>query len=152
MKGEVIGIVSYILSKSGGFQGLGFAATANMATKLLLDKKGIWYGVDVSLVTGELARIFNLPQDGGILVERVADGSPGSIMGLKGGIYSMEIEGEEFIVGGDIILSILGDKILNEESIIILRDKMKALKKGDIPTMTVLRGGKIVDLNYKVVN
>ena len=151
-EGEIIGIVSYILSRSGGFQGLGFAATSNMATKLLLEKKGIWYGVEVSLLTGELARIFNLPQDGGILVEKVADKSPGAMMGLKGGIYNMEIEGEEFLVGGDIILSILGHKIITEEHIVILRDKMKALKKGNVMSMTILRGGKINDLKYTVAN
>jgi S1-C subfamily serine protease len=152
MEGEIIGIVSYILSRSGGFQGLGFAATSNMATKLLLEKKGIWYGVEVSLLTGELARIFNLPQDGGILVEKVADKSPGAIMGLKGGIYNMEIEGEELLVGGDIILSILGNKIISEEHVVILRDKMKALKKGDVLSMSVLRGGKIIELKYTVAN
>ena len=37
MKGEVIGIASYILSKSGGFEGLGFAATSNICQTLLLD-------------------------------------------------------------------------------------------------------------------
>jgi S1-C subfamily serine protease len=152
MEGEIIGIVSYILSRSGGFQGLGFAATSNMATKLLLEKKGIWYGVEVSLLTGELARIFNLPQDGGILVEKVADKSPGAIMGLKGGIYNMEIEGEELLVGGDIILSILGNKIISEEHVVILRDKMKALKNGDVLSMSVLRGGKIIELKYTVAN
>ena len=37
MKGEVIGIVSYIISQSGGFEGLGFVITSNMAKRLLLD-------------------------------------------------------------------------------------------------------------------
>lgn len=150
MKGEVVGIVSYILSESGGFQGLGFAATANMATKLLLEEKGIWFGVDGLLLTAGLAKIFNLPQDGGILIQKVADLSPGSIMGLQGGIYNMEIEGEKLIVGGDIILSILGQKIGNEESMLNLSQDMKALKKGDKMDLKVMRGGKIVDLNYTI--
>lgn len=148
MKGEVVGIVSYILSESGGFQGLGFAATSNMATKLLLEEKGVWFGVDGVLLSGGMARIFNLPQSGGILIQKVADQSPGSMMGLQGGIYSLEIEGEKFIVGGDIILTILGRKIEGEESMINLREQMKALKKGDKMDLTVMRGGKVVDLIY----
>ena len=150
MKGEVIGIVSYILSESGGFQGLGFAATSNMATKLLLEEKGVWFGVDGVLLSGGIARIFNLPQNGGILIQKVANLSPGSIMGLQGGLYNMNLEGEKFIVGGDIILSILGKKVENEEDMLDLSPKIKALMKGEIMHLTVMRGGMLVDLSYTV--
>lgn len=152
MKGEVVGIVSYILSESGGFQGLGFAATANMATKLLLEEKSVWFGIDGILLNRGLAKIFNLPQDGGILVQKVADLSPGSIMGLQGGIYNMEIEGEKLIVGGDIILTILGKKIEGEDSMINLSQDLKALKKGDKMDLTVMRAGKVFNLNYTIAH
>lgn len=152
MKGEVVGIVSYILSESGGFQGLGFAATANMATKLLLEEKSVWFGIDGILLTPGLAKIFNLPQQGGILVQKVADSSPGFIMGLQPGMYTMEIEGENLIVGGDIILTILGKKIEGEEAMLNLSQEIKALKKGDKMDLTVMRGGKIVELNYTIAN
>ena len=49
MNGEVIGIVSHILSKSGGFEGMGFAVTSNSAKQLLLEEKRIWSGVDILL-------------------------------------------------------------------------------------------------------
>lgn len=68
MSGEVIGIVSYILSQSGGFQGLRFVATSNIATKLLLEEKFIWDGMDAIFINGLLASIFNVPQSGGLLV------------------------------------------------------------------------------------
>lgn len=150
MDGEVIGIVSYILSESGGFQGLGFAATSNMATKLLLEEKGIWFGVDAILLNSGLAKIFNLPQDGGILVQKVADLSPGGIMGLQGGIYNMVIEGKKLTVGGDIILSILDQKIEKEDDMLDLSEKFKSLKEKDVITLKVMRGGKLVDLNYTI--
>jgi S1-C subfamily serine protease len=150
MKGEVIGIVSYILSESGGFQGLGFAATTNMATKLLSAEKGIWFGVDGVLLNSGLAKIFNLPQTGGILVQKVADLSPGSMMGLQGGLYNMELEGEKMIVGGDIILSVMGKKIENEESMAEIRESMSGLNKGDRLDLRVMRGGKLVDLFYVI--
>ena len=150
MKGEVIGIVSYILSESGGFQGLGFAATSNMATKLLLEEKGIWFGVDGVLLSSGLAKIFNLPQGGGILVQKVADLSPGGIMGLQGGMYNLEIEGQKFTVGGDIILSILGQKIESEDDMLNLSEQLKALKEKDVMKLKVMRGGKIEELNYTI--
>ena len=152
MDGEVVGIVSYILSESGGFQGLGFAATSNMASKLLLEEKSVWFGIDGVLLSEGLAKIFNLPQNGGILVQKVADLSPGSIMGLQGGIFNMEIEGETYLVGGDIILTIQGKKVEGEEAMVTISPELKALKKGAKMQVTVMRRGKIVELNYTIAN
>lgn len=152
MKGEVIGIVSYILSESGGFQGLGFAATANMATRLLLEEKSVWFGIDGVLLNESMAKIFNLPQNGGILIQKVADLSPGSIMGLQPGLFNMEIEGQKLIVGGDIILSILGRKIEGEDAMLELSQDIKSLKKGDKMDMKVMRLGKVIDINYTIAN
>lgn len=104
------------------------------------------------LLSGGIAQIFNLPQKGGILVQKVADLSPGSIMGLQGGIYNMEIEGEKIVVGGDIILSIQGIKIEKEDDMLNLSPTLKAFKKGDKMNLTVMRGGKIVELNYTIAN
>lgn len=148
MKGEVIGIVSYILSESGGFQGLGFAATSNMATKLLIEEKGMWFGIDGVLINQGFAEILNIPQKGGILVQKVVDLSPAGIMGLQGGTYNMVIEGEKFIVGGDVILTILGKKVENENDMLVLKDDIKALKEKDVMKITVMRAGKIEELNY----
>ena len=62
MKGEVIGVVSNILTQSGGFQGIGFASSSNITKELLFEKKIIWNGTDVIPLTGKIAQIFNLPQ------------------------------------------------------------------------------------------
>ncbi len=148
MDGEVIGIVSYILSESGGFQGLGFAATINMAKRLLLEEKGIWFGVDGVMLPPALARIFNLPQNGGILIQKVADLSPGSMMGLQGGVFKMEIEGEELIVGGDIVLTMMGVKIENSDDMLNVKKKLVQIKSKDEIQVQVMRNGKIVDLKY----
>ena len=150
MKGEVIGIVSYILTESGGFEGLGFAATSNIARKLLLDEKGVWFGVDAMLITESLAKILNVPQKGGILVQKVAELSPGFMMGLKGGSYEMVLEKQKLIVGGDIILSMFGEKIENEKDLLDAHEKIRSLKDKDVIDVTVLRGGKIVKLSYTI--
>ena len=85
MAGEVIGIVSHNISKSGGSEGLGFVVTINTAKKLLLERKSFWSGIDGTMLTGDLAAIFNLPQPAGFLVKTVAQGSSAWNMGLLGG-------------------------------------------------------------------
>ena len=71
MKGEVIGVVSNILTESGGFQGIGFASSSNITKDLLFEKEVIWNGTDLVPLTGKIAKVFNLPQESGLLVQRV---------------------------------------------------------------------------------
>ena len=83
MAGEVIGIVSHNISKSGGSEGLGFVVTINTAKKLMLERKSFWSGIDGTMLTGDLAAVFNLPEPAGFLVKTVAQGSVGWDMGLS---------------------------------------------------------------------
>ena len=71
-------------------------------------------------------------------------------MGLQGGMYNMEIDGEEMVVGGDIILSVQGNKIENMEDYLDLRETLKDLKENDQLKLQVMRAGKIIDLNYTI--
>jgi serine protease Do len=73
LKGEVIGIVSNIMSRSGGSEGLAFAATSNTARRILLEQKPFWTGIEGLVVDGNLARALNLTQPAGMLVQRVAE-------------------------------------------------------------------------------
>jgi S1-C subfamily serine protease len=61
MKGEVVGVVSAIISNSGGSEGLGFVATSNMARQLLLEQKSFWSGVSGYFITNESAKLLNVP-------------------------------------------------------------------------------------------
>ena len=54
MGGEVIGIVSHVISKSGGSEGLGFVVTINTAKQLLLERPSIWSGLEGQLLSGSL--------------------------------------------------------------------------------------------------
>ncbi|MDH3708913.1 MAG: trypsin-like peptidase domain-containing protein [Cyclobacteriaceae bacterium] len=147
MKGEVIGVVSYILSQSGGFEGLGFAATSNIAQELLFQEQILWAGIDAYLLTGEMAKIFNLPQPHGILVQKVVFDSPLGLMGVQGGTYTATIEDEEIIVGGDIILEIDGIRFsTSDQELRQLADHLKKRKPQDPLVITVLRSGKMVEL------
>lgn len=150
MKGEVIGIASFILSRSQGFQGLGFASTSNIAKKLLLEQHAVWTGVQSNFVYGPFAGILNLPQKGGVLVERVAANSLGDKIGLQGGYYKTIIEDEEFILGGDIILMVEKIPLTNEDNLIKSWYKLQTLSSGDFLRIKLLRRGKILEISKMI--
>src|ERR1051325_816455 len=141
MKGEIVGIVTNILSKSGGSEGLAFAATSNTARRFLLDQKPFWTGIEGMLVDGNLARALNLPQPAGVLVQRVAEGSIASRCGLRAGTLRATVEGQEIILGGDIILAANGVDVNQEESFDDLYGQMTRTTSGNNVVITVFRQG-----------
>ena len=151
MAGEVIGIVSQILSTSGGFQGVGFAVTSNVARKLLLNKKSFWTGIDGYLLTNELARILNVPQSAGLLVMRAAENSPASDLRLIAGTIPTNIGGAELVVGGDIILEVAGIQIVEDwKTLDAMQTALGNLQTGEKFTLKVLRAGMVVELSAYV--
>lgn len=146
LNGEVIGLVSFILSQSGGFEGIGFAATINVAKKQLLGEQPFWFGIETIPVKGEMARIFNVPQEMGLLVQRVASGSPSDLAGVKGGLYKVEIEGMDFLGGGDVILALDQYTISPGLNIQEFREYVATRKPGATFTLKVLRGGQVLEL------
>ena len=150
MKGEVIGVVSNILTQSGGFQGIGFASSSNITKELLFEKKIIWNGTDLIPLTGKVAQIFNLPQESGLLVQRVVKLSPFGVLGIEDGDVEMTLNGEKLIVGGDIILSINGIKFENtDESLVNIAKVMERKSENDPLEIVVFRAGKKVTLGRK---
>ena len=148
LDGKVVGIVSHILSQSGGSEGVGFATSINTAEELLLKRKSLWSGLEFQYVADELARALNIPQDAGLLIQRVADASPGYVMGLQPGTVPVRIGGEEFLIGGDIILAIQGIAISTDtEKTCDLRQTLLDLTPGSRIEVKVLRAGKILTLS-----
>ncbi len=90
-RGEAVGIATAIASRSGGFQGVGFAIPVDLAKpivqQLRLDGRVTrgWLGVSIQPLTPELAKSFGLPREEGALVASVVDGSPAGRAGLKAG-------------------------------------------------------------------
>jgi serine protease Do len=147
MDGEVVGVVSQILSRSGGFEGLGFAVTSNVARRLLFNDRSFWAGVDGYLLTGELAGLFNLPQPAGLLVMRAAENSPASDLGLRAGAVRALIGEEELIVGGDIILEVAGVPLAEDWGTLAeMQAALVKLRPGDKYSVKVLRGGRVIEL------
>ncbi|MFD1294859.1 S1C family serine protease [Lutibacter holmesii] len=143
MKGEVIGIASFILSQSGSSAGLGFGTTSNIAKKVLMDQPNLWTGMEFLILSDELAEVFNLPQEAGLLVLSVTSKGLGSKMGLRGGYMKAVIEGQEMLIGGDVILEVAGIQLNSSEGMKMLRNKMSTFKKGETYLVKYLRAGEV---------
>jgi S1-C subfamily serine protease len=149
-QGEAIGIVSHILSTSGGFQGVGFVITSNLARRVLLDDPSPWSGLDGVLIEGPMARALNLPQSAGVLVETVAAGSPASAIGLQAGNLKAQIGGQTFTLGGDVILAINGVIIGTPQFSQRIEEKNRSLSDDDHYVLRVLREGHVIELRRLV--
>lgn len=151
MKGEVIGIVSHISSQSGGSEGLGFAASANMARRMLLDEPTVWLGASYMLLNDELAAALNAGQSSGMLVQTVTEGSISDKLGLKPGYIPAEIGGAEVLLGGDIITGINGTPVLSTDAgLSQLFRTYRRVKPGDRVTVSIIRRGEALELDALV--
>jgi serine protease Do len=150
MQGEVIGVVSHNISKSGGSEGLGFVVTLNTARQLLLQKRSFWSGLEGLTLSDELADLLNLPnRSAGFIVKTVAKGSPADQIGVRGATQLVTISGQEVPLGGDVILSVQGIPA-SAANAARIRDAMSALASGTPFTARILRAGEILDLTGRL--
>ncbi len=145
MTGEVIGIASHNITKSGGSEGLGFVVTINMARRLLLEQGSFWSGMSGVIVGGQVARALNLPQAVGLMVQQVAANSPAARMDLRPGLIPSSIEGKSFLLGGDIILAVQ-EREIGTETYAALQARLRSLPRGSTISVVVLRDGRPVTL------
>jgi serine protease Do len=148
LKGEVIGIVTNILSRSGGSEGLGFAVTSTAARQLLLDRKSFWFGLDGILVEGDVAKALNLPQPAGIVVQHVSEGSPAWLQGVRAGTLRTLVDGEDMLLGGDVLLEINGIPVTASAGTVDqIYAGLSQLKTGERLSSKVLRAGQVIELS-----
>lgn len=148
-KGEVIGIVSYILSKSGGFEGLGFAVTSNTVNESLFQSPMAWSGMTGITLQGAIARAFNLPQQSGYLIQKIAAGSPAAAIGLRPGYIPASIGGQELLIGGDIILNVEGVDI-EPHAMSEVATMVDSKRAGDVVRLRVLRDGAVILISSRI--
>ena len=144
--GQVIGIVSHMITKSGGSEGLGFVVTEATVRRLLMERRLFYLGVEGTMLTESVARLLNVPQAGGYLVKSVVKGSLGERLGLQGGDRLASVDGRQLVLGGDIILTSQGVAVLTIDDLIQANRLIRDQPPGREVRMRVLRAGKVVDL------
>lgn len=138
IRGEVIGINTAIATRSGGYQGIGFAIPSNSA-KLIMEslltegkvRRGL-LGVNIQDLNESLAESFGKTEASGALVSQVIKGSPAE----KAGVQS-----------GDIILKFNGRKVSGAGQ---LKNLVGRVKPGADATLTIFRNRKKMTLDVKI--
>jgi serine protease Do len=146
MSGEVIGVVSHMISKSGGSEGLGFVVSSRTIRELLLEKRAYWTGADFHTLTPAEAALLNVPQRSGLLLKAVARGSPLETAGLRGGTTKGTIDGHELVLGGDVILAVADMRIGSPEDVMRIREQLRRLPPRADVVVTAFRAGRSFDV------
>lgn len=149
----MIGVVTNILSRSGGSEGLGFAVTSKVARQVLLEKKSFWFGLDGILIEGDVAKALNLPQAAGIVVQHVSQGSPAWRHGLRAGTLRTSVDGEDMLLGGDVLLEIDGIPVTEAAATVDqIYTSLSQLKADERLRSKVLRAGQVIELSTVITS
>jgi S1-C subfamily serine protease len=140
----VIGVNSQIAPAVGssGNVGIGFAVPSNTVKDVVAQLVATgrvdraYLGIGGSTITEDLARVFKLPVDAGVLVERVGEGTAAARAGLEAGTSSVVVAGESYMPGGDLIVAVAGKRVSSLEE---LRDALADHKPGDKVKLTIYR-------------
>lgn len=135
LNGEVIGINTAIVTKSGGYTGIGFAIPSNLAKHVMdqIISSGVvtraYLGVILQPIDKELADAMSLDQNDGILISEVIKDSPASKAGLE---------------DGDIILNLNNKKVKNVNK---FRNEIALMDPGASVKIDLLRQNKNITLD-----
>ena len=148
--GSVVGINTFISEEANS---IGFALPINAGKAILRDLRETgrvirpWLGLQGREIDSQVTSILRLPLSPGYLIEVVYDGSPAERAGVRGGSLSVVVQGEEYLVGGDILTAIEGSPIRTHQDYLA---KTKALKPGQRTRITILRDGQRRELSLTV--
>ncbi|MBM3321665.1 MAG: DegQ family serine endoprotease [Candidatus Eisenbacteria bacterium] len=135
LDGRVVGINTAIASRSGGYQGVGFAIPINMVTRIkdeLIASGSVtrgWLGVGIQPVTKEIQEALDLPDRNGVLISSVVEDSPAE---------KARIERQ------DVIVALNGEKV---ESLRSFRNRIAATPPGTKVDLSIVRGSKKKDVS-----
>lgn len=138
INGELVGINTAIASRTGGFEGIGFAVPSNMAQKVLtaLITKGKvtrgYLGISIQDIDENIAKGMQLKSIEGVLVGTVVSGSPAAKAGLR---------------TGDVILDFNDRKALSS---VELRNAIAGLSPGSTAKIRILRDGEVRVFNVRL--
>jgi S1-C subfamily serine protease len=147
--GEVIGINTMILSSVGQNSGVGFAIPINTAKAVLNDLMTLGrvrrpaLGVRTIPIDAELADEIGLPVDYGLLIIQVIQGGSADQAGLRGGTERAYLGNTLIMLGGDLIVAIDGEKIMDQDTLTQIMNDHRA---GDTVRVTIYRNKKKLDI------
>lgn len=143
IKGEIIGINTAIFTRSGGYQGIGFAIPINMVKIIMKDlvEKGKvvrgWLGVVIQDIDPALAKSFNVTVTEGVLVSDVQDNSPAKEAGFERGDIVIEYDGKSIRDVNHLRNTVAQTEINKKIKVKVLRDgkeKELTVKIGEQPS------------------
>jgi len=150
--GFVVGITS-ATATSG--QGVGFAIPADTILRelpYLLSTGGYdkhpYVGIQAVDMNYQLAQASGANITYGVLVEATQAGGPGDKAGLKAGTQQISIAGQQYTVGGDIIISINGTRIVNYDSFTTYLERNTV--PGQVIQVGIIRAGQALTLSIVV--
>jgi S1-C subfamily serine protease len=145
-RGQVIGVNTQIETGTGssatGNVGIGFSVPSNTVKDVVAQilrtgrVEHAYLGISGQAVNSDLAETYNLPVKAGVLVASVTDGSGAAKAGLEGGAREVVVAGETYVLGGDIIVGLDGQKISTTEE---LRDAIADHEPGDKVKLVIYR-------------
>ena len=152
--GRVIGVNAQIApSSSNANIGIGFAIpidTVKQITSALIEHGKVehaFLGIEAKAITPQIAQIFHLPSNRGLMVAKVIQGTGAAKAGLKAGRTEVVVEGESWPAGGDLIVKADGRTI---SSIDNLRDVIAEKKPGSSLSLELFRGSKKMTVTVKL--
>jgi S1-C subfamily serine protease len=150
MRGEIVGINTAIQSTTGEFTGVGFAIPSQTVAKIVPtlisdgEYKHPWIGISGTDIGLEMANVMGLESTLGFLIITVIEDSPASDAGLIGSNKMIEVEGREYSIGGDVIMSVDGIDVRKIDDILIHLQRGKAV--GDEMVLEILRDGRTTNV------
>ncbi len=150
MRGEIVGINTAIQSGTGEFAGVGFSIPSQTVAKIvptLIEKgeyKHPWIGISGRDIDPDMASALNLKDAIGFLVITVVEDSPAFQAGLIGSEKTIEVDGVNYPVGGDVILAVDGKEVRKIDDILVHLQRAKSV--GDEMVLEILRDGRTTNI------
>ena len=148
--GAVVGINTFISEEANS---IGFALPINAAKAVLRELRETgrvirpWLGLQGREIDAQVASLFRLPLAPGYLIEVVYEGSPAERAGVRSGTVSVVVQGEEYLVGGDILTAIESTTIRTHQEYLA---KVKTLRPGQRVRLVLLRDGQRREITLTV--
>lgn len=156
MQGRLIGINTLIFSRSGGFQGIGFAIPVDLAQSVMnsLVQYGRvvrgFLGISIQNVSPELAEQFGLESDEGVLVGDVSDDGPAVDSGLEAGDVITRFNGQATPDARTLRFAVAETAPGTEVDMVVMRgdeEKTLTVQVGSMPGDEALGGNTPVESN-----